>query len=238
MNPAQYCREVETYLCRKNDGHLIRIVGPAFEQVCGWAARGIPLSVVFRGVDLRFDRYHAKGRQRRPLRIEFCETDVLEIFDEWRRAVGIDRSAGASGRAEPTDTAKLSDRRGMSLTAHLDRVIARLTGVRSEVIGTAVADAVGEVVAELDGLRAEARTSRGEARMRLTARLRTLDETLVESLRCALGPDELAACRRESEAELASFRARMPDAAFERAMTASTTRLIRQRFEIPSIVFD
>ena len=32
-----YCRQVEAYLCRKNDGHLVRIVGPAFEQVCGWA---------------------------------------------------------------------------------------------------------------------------------------------------------------------------------------------------------
>ena len=39
---SEYCRQVEAYLCRKNDGHLIRIVGPAFEQVCGWAARGVP----------------------------------------------------------------------------------------------------------------------------------------------------------------------------------------------------
>ena len=35
-----YCRAVEAYLCRKNDGHLIRIVGPAFEQVCAWSRRG------------------------------------------------------------------------------------------------------------------------------------------------------------------------------------------------------
>ena len=38
-----YCREVEAYLCRRNDGHLIRVVGPAFELVKGWAAQGIPL---------------------------------------------------------------------------------------------------------------------------------------------------------------------------------------------------
>ena len=40
-----YCRQLEAYLCRKNDGHLIRIVGPTFEQVCGWAARGVPIKV-------------------------------------------------------------------------------------------------------------------------------------------------------------------------------------------------
>ena len=39
----RYCRDVEAYLCRKNDGHLVRIVGPAFDTVCGWASRGVPV---------------------------------------------------------------------------------------------------------------------------------------------------------------------------------------------------
>ena len=43
--PDAYCREIEAYLCRKNEGHLIRISGPAFEQVCGWARQGVPLTV-------------------------------------------------------------------------------------------------------------------------------------------------------------------------------------------------
>lgn len=48
---GQYCREIEAYLCAKNQGHLIRIAGPSFTRVCGWAARGIPVKVVFRGID-------------------------------------------------------------------------------------------------------------------------------------------------------------------------------------------
>ena len=32
-----YCREVEAYLCRRNGGHLIRLVGPSFELVRDWA---------------------------------------------------------------------------------------------------------------------------------------------------------------------------------------------------------
>ena len=45
---TEYCREIETYLCRKNDGHLIRVVGPSFELVSGWAAQGVPLKVALR----------------------------------------------------------------------------------------------------------------------------------------------------------------------------------------------
>ena len=41
-----------------------------------------------RGIDRYFERYYAKGPRRRPVRVEFCEADVLDVFDEWRRAVG------------------------------------------------------------------------------------------------------------------------------------------------------
>src|SRR6478672_7333926 len=103
---GEYCRALETYLCRKNEGHLIRIVGPAFEQVCGWAARGIPLSIAQQGIDRYFERYYAKATpRRRPVQIQFCEADVLDVFDEWRRAVGVaeaseDGEAGGVRRAD------------------------------------------------------------------------------------------------------------------------------------------
>src|SRR4029079_4336453 len=96
---AEYCREVESYLCRKNEGHLIRIAGPVFEQVSGWAAQGVPLAVVYRGIDRYCARYYAKGPRRRPVRVEFCEADILSGFDDWRRAVGVARTdEGAPAR--------------------------------------------------------------------------------------------------------------------------------------------
>jgi len=104
MNPVEFCRELETYLCRKNDGHLIRIVGPVFEQVCGWAVQGVPIKIAQRGIDRYFDRQRSASRppmgaRRRPVRIEFCEADILDAFDEWRRAVGLSASALARDAA-------------------------------------------------------------------------------------------------------------------------------------------
>ena len=63
-----YCRRVEDYLTRENGGHLVRIVGPGFELVRGWAAEGIPLSVVYRGIDRKLERHRA-GHAARPLRV-------------------------------------------------------------------------------------------------------------------------------------------------------------------------
>ena len=86
--PVDFCREIESYLCQKNDGHLVRVTGPSFDLVSGWAAQGIPLKIAFQGIDRYFERYYRKGPRRRPVRIDFCDADVLDVFDEWRRAVG------------------------------------------------------------------------------------------------------------------------------------------------------
>src|SRR4029453_1677544 len=109
-----YCRELEDYLCRKNEGHLIRIVGPAFERVTDWARQGIPLKVACEGIDRYFERYYRRGPRRRPVRIEFCEADLLDAFDAWRKAVGVARAedAPAPGRARA------------SLAGHIERAIA------------------------------------------------------------------------------------------------------------------
>src|SRR5437763_9215069 len=117
MEAAEYCRAIETYLCRKNEGHLVRIVGPVFEKVSGWAAQGVPLAVAFKGIDHYCERYYAKGPRRRPVRVEFCEADVLELFDDWRRAVGVSSLDGGDDARE---------RKPDSLPSHLDRAIARL----------------------------------------------------------------------------------------------------------------
>src|SRR5438093_10251244 len=143
---ADYCRQIEAYLCRKNEGHLIRIVGPVFEQVSGWAAQGVPLAIAFRGIDRYCERYYAKGPRRRPVRIEFCEADILEMFDDWRRAVGVSRVDGAG---EPGAAGKRD-----SLPAHLDRAIARLTAARTGARSPAFDMLVDGLVRELDRARA------------------------------------------------------------------------------------
>ena len=104
MTVGQYCRRVESYMCQKNDGHLIRIVGPTVDRVRGWADGGIPISVVERAIDRTYTRYYAIGTKRKPVRVEYCEQEVVVLFDEWKRAVGI-------GKISPVqlDESKIKD---------------------------------------------------------------------------------------------------------------------------------
>jgi len=225
LDAADYCREIEAYLCRKNDGHLVRIVGPAFEQVCGWAAKGVPFKVACRGIDRYFERYYAKGPRRRPVRVEFCDADVLDVFDEWRRAVGV-----------PAADAQADAKHG-SLPAHLERVIARLTSLRAG--GAHAFDpALDDLVRELDAARGRARGLRGDARQAFLERLRTLDAQLIAAARNSCDAATLEELRAEADRELTPFRARMPGEAYAQSREACVNRLVRERLRLPVVSFE
>jgi hypothetical protein len=229
LNPSEYCREIETYLTRKNEGHLIRIVGPAFEQVCGWATQGIPLKIAFRGIDQYCERYYAKGPRRRPVRIEFCEADILDLFDAWRRAVGVATDQRGEAGAEPAP-------RKPALAAHIERVIARLTSLRAGgKRSPGFDDAVDASVRELDRLVADARTARGEQRARIVDRLIALDRQMMDAATREVDAATAAALKREAEAELAPFGARMAPDARAQAALAAFERLLRESLGLPVI---
>jgi hypothetical protein len=234
-DPA-YCREIETYLCRKNDGHLMRVVGPSFELVSSWEAQGVPLKIAFQGIDRYFERYYKQGRRRRPVKIDFCDADVLDVFDEWRRAVG------ATTRASGDDTSAGSDnlpKHQTSLPAHLERVVRRLTSARvGGSLGAEFDGLIDRVAGELDAARAKAGGLRGDARRALCDRLVSLDADLVAQARVTLDASTRTALEREADEDLAAFRTGMTAAAFAAARTAAIDRLLRVRFNLPLVSFD
>jgi len=232
-SPEAYCRAIEAYLCRKNDGHLIRIVGPSFEKVCGWAEQGVPIKVACRGIDRYFERYYAKGPRRRPVRVDFCEADVLDVFDEWRRAVGVGADLNIGGDLKDGP----STRGHESLPAHLERVVARLTALRAG-SDRSLDAAIDTIVRELDAARANAKALRGAARAHLLARLSELDAELLETARQQLTDETRRELRREAETELAPFRPRMPHLAYEQSLAACMNRLLRERSRLPVIALE
>jgi hypothetical protein len=227
---AEYCREVETYLCRKNDGHLIRIVGPSFDLVSAWAARGVPLRIAFSGIDRCFERYHRRGPRRRPLKVDFCDADVLDAFDDWRRAVGLPTAGSSSDQ--------LRDGSSKSLPLHLERVLVRLTAGRANGQLGDVFDALIDCVAhELDAARSASGGLRGDARRSLISRLAALDAEVLQVARTAIDERWGAELAGEADAELAGFRARMDPESFARARAAAFDRLLRDRLGLPAIAF-
>ena len=229
---ADYCREIETYLCRKNDGHLIRVVGPSFELVSRWAREGIPLKVACAGIDRYFERYYRKGPRRRPVRIDFCEADVLDVFDDWRRATGV--TGLASGGGARTQSA----RRGPSLPEHLERALIKLTNAQATGrLGAALDPLIDQLSQELDRARGVAGGIRGDARRAMGERLAALDASMLSVARLSLAAEDLEELRRESVALLGPLADQMAEEARERARERALDQLVRERYHLPTITF-
>jgi hypothetical protein len=249
VDVGEYCRVVEDHLTRVNGGHLVRIVGPAFELVRQWALAGIPPSVVFRGIDLKAER-HKLGKSTRPLRLEFCEPDVREVYRNWRRALGlfgdegltsavdggeVTGAANGSGGERAVD-AEDRDARRPSLGRHIGRAIERLTGAMARVdVPDDLRQALEPMLERLVELRAAARKLRGAARDEIADRLKTVDEELAAHLQSFAPAAARDAARQEAEAELSSYRSRLPADAWSRAVTANADRLLRDRYGLPTL---
>jgi len=224
---ADYCRQVEAHLTRINAGHLVRVVGPGFALVKQWADEGVPLSIVFRGIEQKAER-HAAGASKRPLRIEFCEADVRALFDDWRRAIG-GAAASAPAPAEPK-------RRSASKTIEraIDR-LGRLAG-RLELSGE-FRDAVSHVIEQLSALREELARTRGPAREHLLERLVPLERELLDQARRVVPADVLRGITAQAEHDLASYRDRMSPEAWARAVSVTVDRGVREHVGLPALEF-
>lgn len=230
---AEYCRQIETYLCQHNQGHLIRIVGPSFDLVARWATEGVPLKVAFRGIDRTVERQAKKSARRRPLKIDFCEADVLDVFDEWRRATGI-TAADAAG----ADATAPSSRKGPSLPEHLERALLRLTNARARDVLDASADPlIDRLSAELDRVRGASRGVRGPERQQVVERLAQLDDELSSLALSAIGADGLRDVEREADADLVAYKSTMPAAEFARVRRAAVDQAVRVRLHLPIVKF-
>lgn len=226
---STYCRDVEAYLCRKNGGHLIRVVGPAFDLVKGWAELGIPLSVVHDGIDRTLERAARTVRRRRPVPIAFCEGDVLDGFERWRRAVGVNLDSPAAAEA--------TARRG-TLAAHVERVTAHLNGWLAGQAASPLRAIVTEAAETLSALAAASVTARGAARDEIMATLAAFDRRMLDAADAALSADRRAVLTRDAEAELDAFRGRLTPAQWEAAVATARAHAVRRETGLPVVRFD
>lgn len=230
-----YCREVEAHLTRVNGGHLVRIVGPGFVLVRQWAEEGIPLSAVYRGIEQKAER-HKAGAARRPLRIEFCEADVREVFDAWRRAIGVSTAAGDAGDAPADRSERGSGPARKATTRELDRAIDRLVSTAGRLeFPDALRQQVNQILDRVITMRDEVKGARGAARDAALAPLSALDQTLLAAARGAVPADVLAGLRAEAEADLTPFRERLTPDAWAQALAVTIDRGVRAHFGLPDL---
>lgn len=226
---ADYCRQVEAHLTRINGGHLVRVVGPGFALVKQWADEGVPLSVVFKGIEQKAGR-HKQGASRRPLRIEFCDADVREVFEAWRRATGI----AAAVLDAPDAGREVLKRRSPSKT--IDTAIERLGRLAGRLeLPDEFRDAISRAIERLSAVREGLAHSRGAAREPWLAQLAPIDHDLMAQARRVVDAEVVRGLTEQAEREMAAYRDRLAPEAWQRAVTVTVDRGVRAHCELPTL---
>jgi hypothetical protein len=234
-----FCRAVESHLCRVNGGHLVRIVGPAFELVSDWAREGMPLRVVLHGVDRTIARLSAKGPRRRPVRIEFCDADVRDTHDQWRRAVGVHAANLAAADAPAGGVGAPVASRVPSLPKHLERVLVRLSSLLATCeLPPPLGDALTVTIRDVDACLDASRGARGEARVSLLGRLVEIEQAMTTAALLALTDAQRGTLEEQVRTELAPYRGQMPPDAFGEAQQALLAELTRRHHSLPQVRLD
>ena len=186
--------------------------------------------------DRYFERYYRKGPRRRPVRIDFCEADVFDAFDDWRRALGIAAVVPDAAGGPDVEDAVPAIRARRSLASQVEAAVSRLTVLRgSDQAGPVIGTALDVAVRALDALQPEAARARGDARDALLWRVAAIEADLVTSAAAALDAATRADLEREAAAELAPFRTRMAPDAYAQSRRAAIDRLVRLHFGLPEI---
>jgi hypothetical protein len=113
-----------------------------------------------------------------------------------------------------------------------------LTTARTGRTHPAVDHVLDRAVRELDAVRDQSRSARGEGRERLLELLVALDRDLGAALSGTLSDGERVALVEQAQTELAPFRMRMAEAAYAHAVEMSIERLLRDRAGLPRLTFD
>jgi hypothetical protein len=104
-------------------------------------------------------------------------------------------------------------------------------------VGPGVESVLDRLSRELDAARQVSRGLRGDARKALIERLTGLDAELLSAARSGLADAEAVQLEREAESAVSPYRDRLSSEAYARARNAAFDRLVRERLNLPTLVF-
>jgi hypothetical protein len=196
-----------------------------------WKEAGIPLEVVFRGVDAAFDKYEQRPSKSQKINsLAYCAQAVLVSAEEMKEAaVGAQSTDAQSNRpsgfpiaeicvflrrnAEQLDAAKLPLAKGIDATS-----LARET-----------ANTLREIAADLEATKTPPRLED------LERRLTVAEEKLLAVLLAATPDEQIVSVRAEADRELAPYRRKMPSAQIEQLLKQYVHKRLLEKYGLPRL---
>ncbi|HXV64573.1 MAG TPA: hypothetical protein VEK15_28000 [Vicinamibacteria bacterium] len=206
MDAESYYASVESHFVAKRGSPLF-ITPSEWNLVWRWEQSGIPLEIVKEAIDRVFERPQASQKRRK---LGYCRQAVDAAFRRFREA-------------------RLGEGTTPAQEAPVD-FVARLSGLAARLMKAAESSRdrlLGETVRALACEVAATDVARGAAK--LESKLAEIDARLLAALELAFDEPVRSSLRTEAERSLESYRDRMPEKVYRRALESAYHRRLRSR---------
>jgi hypothetical protein len=225
-----YWEEIERYFVKKRGSALI-LSPKDWPIVTSWQERGIPLEVIFAGIDQAFARLEEKQQpsQRQPIRtLAYCQYDVEELWHARKDAI--------------SDTAPLSEkdvRQKMmaecrKLAAKISSTSAQLRRYTEDPHYQGIHDALISAAETLDSFIPLIEQGENDTVMtQLTQNIRELEKRLLAQLEQALDDDVRRELYAQAEAKLAAYKKNMKAEVYQETLRIAFLQALRAAYPLP-----
>ena len=201
FNYFNYYTEIEEYFWQKRGGALL-VSTLDWAVIESWQKAGIPLEVVFKGIDHAFEHYDAKKRGRPVKSLAYCVDAVADAADTAREAaVGRHDSAEppSSPALEPGTVARFFRANAAELRSVADTPDAK----------PAFKKTLNEVAGALEGLAEQPSTRESATLEDLERHMTVFEEKLQAAITQSAPAETLVEIRREVDRSLSPYRRKM-----------------------------
>jgi hypothetical protein len=205
---AAYYQGIEEYFVARR-GDPLFLSNADWTLIRKWRVAGVPLRIVLRGIHDALDGHaHSWGRKRKVGSLAYCAAEVEAARERWHRALALGLEGTSAAEA---------------LRGFAESLEKAPLGPRGRACALGAAPLLEDWAAQGEDVRA------------LEPRLQALEAKLVQALRDDLGVEKSAALEAEIEADLAPYRARMPEKVLAQVRTGSLSRRVLESCALPRL---
>jgi hypothetical protein len=228
-----YWEAIERYFAKKRGNALI-LSPKDWPLVTSWQERGIPLEVIYQGIDKAFERLEEKQKtfQRQTIRtLAYCKYDVEELWGERKEAV----QAKSQFSEEDVHQALIAERRRVS--TKMRSVSSQLRNyaqnpdyhcIKNELLSSS--EALDSLVPSVE--QAEDNTTISQ----LKQGIRSIEQHLVSRLEQVIDSNIRQDLYTKAEAKIASHKKNMNAKVYQETLRIAFLQALRDAYPLPSFL--
>lgn len=233
MTGDSYWEEIERYFAKKRGSALI-LSPKDWPLVTSWQERGIPLEVIYQGIDKAFERLEEKQKtfQRQTIRtLAYCQYDVEELWGDRKEAV----QAKSQFSEEEIQQTLIAERRRVS--TKLSSVSTQLRKYAQNPHYYCIKDELLSSSEALDALiplvgQAEDNTAISQ----LKQEIRSIEQHLISQLEQVIADNIRQALYTKAKTKLASYKKNMNEHVYQETLRIAFFQALRDAYPLPAFL--